>query len=283
MIESGGEVDWAGLAVELGFADQSHFTNAFTGWSAYRRVSTAVGRRGTSPDDLRGGRTGALLVRRPGRERRRAVGQVGHTHPGHPDAAGRPAAAGRHRARDVRGSDQRRPLDPVRRAHLADPGRRRRGPCPTGSRAGRDCRPGHGRARSRRRQGPVRRRARVRQRLRRGRLCGRRRAALPAGVAGGGRGPGPGRAVLRLGLDVPVPGLRDLAGQGHRPLPRPVRPADGETGPGRRHPVRPGDPLPGRAGHRRPVAGRGACSRSTGTATHRWDRAPASTASPPRT
>jgi AraC-like DNA-binding protein len=30
VIESGGEVDWAGLAVELGFADQSHFTNAFT-------------------------------------------------------------------------------------------------------------------------------------------------------------------------------------------------------------------------------------------------------------
>ena len=47
---------------------------------------------------LRGGRTGALLVRRPGRDRRRAVGQVGHAHPGHPDAAGRPAAAGRHRA-----------------------------------------------------------------------------------------------------------------------------------------------------------------------------------------
>jgi AraC-like DNA-binding protein len=30
VIESGGEVDWAGLAVELGYADQSHFTNAFT-------------------------------------------------------------------------------------------------------------------------------------------------------------------------------------------------------------------------------------------------------------
>jgi len=30
VIESGGEVDWAALAVELGFADQSHFTNAFT-------------------------------------------------------------------------------------------------------------------------------------------------------------------------------------------------------------------------------------------------------------
>jgi AraC-like DNA-binding protein len=30
VIEAGGEVDWAGLAVELGFADQSHFTNAFT-------------------------------------------------------------------------------------------------------------------------------------------------------------------------------------------------------------------------------------------------------------
>jgi AraC-like DNA-binding protein len=30
VIESGGEVDWAGLATELGFADQSHFTNAFT-------------------------------------------------------------------------------------------------------------------------------------------------------------------------------------------------------------------------------------------------------------
>jgi len=30
VIESGGEVDWAGLAGELGFADQSHFTNAFT-------------------------------------------------------------------------------------------------------------------------------------------------------------------------------------------------------------------------------------------------------------
>lgn len=30
VIESGGEVDWAALAAELGFADQSHFTNAFT-------------------------------------------------------------------------------------------------------------------------------------------------------------------------------------------------------------------------------------------------------------
>jgi AraC-like DNA-binding protein len=30
VIEDGGEVDWAVLAVELGFADQSHFTNAFT-------------------------------------------------------------------------------------------------------------------------------------------------------------------------------------------------------------------------------------------------------------
>jgi AraC-like DNA-binding protein len=30
VIESGGEVDWAELAVDLGFADQSHFTNAFT-------------------------------------------------------------------------------------------------------------------------------------------------------------------------------------------------------------------------------------------------------------
>lgn len=30
VIEGGGEVDWAALAVELGFADQSHFTNAFT-------------------------------------------------------------------------------------------------------------------------------------------------------------------------------------------------------------------------------------------------------------
>jgi AraC-like DNA-binding protein len=30
VIEEGGEVDWAALAVELGFADQSHFTNAFT-------------------------------------------------------------------------------------------------------------------------------------------------------------------------------------------------------------------------------------------------------------
>jgi AraC-like DNA-binding protein len=30
VIESGGEVDWAQLAVGLGFADQSHFTNAFT-------------------------------------------------------------------------------------------------------------------------------------------------------------------------------------------------------------------------------------------------------------
>jgi pimeloyl-ACP methyl ester carboxylesterase len=117
--------------------------------------------------------------------------------------------------------------------------------------------PGRGRARSRRHQGPVRRRARVRQRLRRGRLCGRRRAALSAGVARGGRGPGPGRTLLRLGLDVPLPGLRDLAGPRHRPLPRPVRPADGESGPGRRHPVRPGDPLPGGAGHRRPVARRG--------------------------
>jgi AraC-like DNA-binding protein len=30
VIESGGRVDWAGLAAELGFADQAHFTNAFT-------------------------------------------------------------------------------------------------------------------------------------------------------------------------------------------------------------------------------------------------------------
>jgi AraC-like DNA-binding protein len=30
VIEEGGEVDWAGLAADLGFADQSHFTNAFT-------------------------------------------------------------------------------------------------------------------------------------------------------------------------------------------------------------------------------------------------------------
>jgi len=30
VIEEGGEVEWAGLAAELGFADQSHFTNAFT-------------------------------------------------------------------------------------------------------------------------------------------------------------------------------------------------------------------------------------------------------------
>jgi AraC-like DNA-binding protein len=30
VIESGGEVDWAALATALGFADQSHFTNAFT-------------------------------------------------------------------------------------------------------------------------------------------------------------------------------------------------------------------------------------------------------------
>jgi len=30
VIEDGGEVDWAALAIELGFADQSHFTNAFT-------------------------------------------------------------------------------------------------------------------------------------------------------------------------------------------------------------------------------------------------------------
>jgi AraC-like DNA-binding protein len=30
VIESGGAVDWAALAVELGFADQPHFTNAFT-------------------------------------------------------------------------------------------------------------------------------------------------------------------------------------------------------------------------------------------------------------
>ena len=30
VIEEGGEVDWAALAAELGFADQSHFTNAFT-------------------------------------------------------------------------------------------------------------------------------------------------------------------------------------------------------------------------------------------------------------
>jgi AraC-like DNA-binding protein len=30
VIETGGEVDWADLAVTLGFADQSHFTNAFT-------------------------------------------------------------------------------------------------------------------------------------------------------------------------------------------------------------------------------------------------------------
>ena len=30
VIGSGGDVDWAALAAELGFADQSHFTNAFT-------------------------------------------------------------------------------------------------------------------------------------------------------------------------------------------------------------------------------------------------------------
>ena len=30
VIESGGDVDWAVLAADLGFADQSHFTNAFT-------------------------------------------------------------------------------------------------------------------------------------------------------------------------------------------------------------------------------------------------------------
>ena len=30
VIESGGDVDWAALATDLGFADQSHFTNAFT-------------------------------------------------------------------------------------------------------------------------------------------------------------------------------------------------------------------------------------------------------------
>jgi len=30
VIEDGGEVDWAALAIELGFVDQSHFTNAFT-------------------------------------------------------------------------------------------------------------------------------------------------------------------------------------------------------------------------------------------------------------
>lgn len=30
VIEAGGEVDWAALAVALGFADQAHFTNAFT-------------------------------------------------------------------------------------------------------------------------------------------------------------------------------------------------------------------------------------------------------------
>lgn len=30
VIESGGDVDWAALAADLGFADQSHFTNAFT-------------------------------------------------------------------------------------------------------------------------------------------------------------------------------------------------------------------------------------------------------------
>jgi AraC-like DNA-binding protein len=30
VIEEGGEVDWPGLAADLGFADQSHFTNAFT-------------------------------------------------------------------------------------------------------------------------------------------------------------------------------------------------------------------------------------------------------------
>jgi AraC-like DNA-binding protein len=30
VIESGGDVDWAALATGLGFADQSHFTNAFT-------------------------------------------------------------------------------------------------------------------------------------------------------------------------------------------------------------------------------------------------------------
>jgi AraC-like DNA-binding protein len=30
VIESGGDVDWAALATDLGFTDQSHFTNAFT-------------------------------------------------------------------------------------------------------------------------------------------------------------------------------------------------------------------------------------------------------------
>lgn len=30
VIEEGGEVDWAALAVELGFTDQAHFTNTFT-------------------------------------------------------------------------------------------------------------------------------------------------------------------------------------------------------------------------------------------------------------
>jgi AraC-like DNA-binding protein len=45
VIESGGGVDWAALAVELGFADQPHFTNAFTALvgvppAAYFRRST---------------------------------------------------------------------------------------------------------------------------------------------------------------------------------------------------------------------------------------------------
>lgn len=42
VIESGGDVDWAALAADLGFADQAHFTNAFTALvgtppAAYRR------------------------------------------------------------------------------------------------------------------------------------------------------------------------------------------------------------------------------------------------------
>ena len=44
-IEAGGTVDWADLAVRLGYADQSHFVNSFTALvgvppDRYRRRST---------------------------------------------------------------------------------------------------------------------------------------------------------------------------------------------------------------------------------------------------
>ena len=45
MIEAGGEVDWAGLAAELGFADQAHFINAFTALVGVPPRPIAVGRR----------------------------------------------------------------------------------------------------------------------------------------------------------------------------------------------------------------------------------------------